>query len=322
MSVLDNTSVVISSNNATSPVRLSVILILLSSVIIILNLFAVIILVTNLGKRHSMTNFHVVSLAMTDTIVGVSIIPLLDTYMNSNKYFAYYDCLFRFIIFFASFVASMLHILGICVERALLSCGSININNKRCASFATIIVSWILAGLSVSVAFFHFQSVPSDLEVCSFDGLFRNKMINVIEYFGILFAVIQIPVLACMTVLLINVVNHMRQLKKNGVRNHNGSDVRICLTILVISSVFTICNSPLTIVFIINATWSNMTATRTVRGAVLVFAGLNSALNPVIYLFRIKEFRTSVIEITKVFRTVCRSKVAPTSSPVTDVQLA
>ena len=62
-----------------------------------------------------------------------------------------------------------------------------------------------------------------------------------------------------------------------------------------------------------------MTATRTVRGAALVFAGLNSALDPVIYLFWIKEFRTSVIEITKVFRTVCRSKVAPT---VTDVQLA
>jgi hypothetical protein len=175
-----------------------------------------------------------------------------------------------------------------------------------------------MAGLSVSVVFFYW-GVPSDLEVCSLDGLFLNKLINVIEYFGILFAVIQIPVLACMAVLLISVVNHVRQLKNNGVRNHNGSDVRICLTILVISSVFTLCNSPLTIVFILEATWSNMTATRTVRGAALVFAGLNSALDPVIYLFRIKEFRTSVIEITKVFRTVCRSKVAPT---VTDVQLA
>ena len=318
VSVFDNTSVTTSSKYATSPVMLSVILIALSSVIIILNLFAIIILVTNLAKRHSMKNFHIVSLAMTDTIVGVSIIPLLDTYINSNEYFAYYDCLFRFMIFFASFVASMLHILGICVERVLLVCGGITNNNKRCASIATIIVSWIMAGLSVSVVFFYW-GVPSDLEVCSLDGLFLNKLINVIEYFGILFAVIQIPVLACMAVLLISVVNHVRQLKNNGVRNHNGSDVRICLTILVISSVFTLCNSPLTIVFILEATWSNMTATRTVRGAALVFAGLNSALDPVIYLFRIKEFRTSVIEITKVFRTVCRSKVAPT---VTDVQLA
>lgn len=320
MSVFDNTSVTISSKNATSPVMLSVIAIALSSVIIILNLFAIIILVTNLAKRHSMKNVHIISLAMTDTIVGVSIIPLLDTYMNSNEYFAYYDCLFRVMIFVASFVASMLHILGIGVERALIVCGSITNNNKRRAAIATIIVSWIMAGLSVSVVFFYW-GVPSDLEVCSLDGLFLSKMINVIEYFGILFAVIQIPVLACMAVLLIIVVNHMRQVKNNGFRKHNGSEIRICLTILVISSVFTICNSPLTIVFILETTWSNMTATRTVRGAALLFAGLNSALNPVIYLFRIKEFRTSVIEITKVFRTICRSKVAPTSS-ITGVQLA
>ena len=143
VSVFDNTSVTTSSKNVTSPVMLSVILIALSSVIIILNLFAIIILLTNLAKRHSMKNFHIASLAMTDTIVGVSIIPLLDTYMNSSEYFTYYDCFFRFMIFFASFVASMLHILGICVERALLVCGGITNNNKRCGSIATIIVSWI-----------------------------------------------------------------------------------------------------------------------------------------------------------------------------------
>lgn len=80
VSVFDNTSVTISSKNATSPVMLSVILFALSSVIIILNLFAIIILVTNLAKRHSMNNFHIASLAMTDTIVGVSIIPLLDVH--------------------------------------------------------------------------------------------------------------------------------------------------------------------------------------------------------------------------------------------------
>lgn len=80
VSVFDNTSVTISSKNATSPVMLSVILFALSSVIIILNLFAIIILVTNLAKRHSMNNFHIASLAMTDTIVRVSIIPLLDVH--------------------------------------------------------------------------------------------------------------------------------------------------------------------------------------------------------------------------------------------------
>jgi hypothetical protein len=32
---------------------------------------------------------------------------------------------------------------------------------------------------------FFIGGVPSDLKVCSFDGLFLSKMINVIEYFGI-----------------------------------------------------------------------------------------------------------------------------------------
>lgn len=94
-----------------------------------------------------------------------------------------------------------------------------------------------------------------------------------------------------MTLLLVFLIQHQRKRDKLNVRKIKKSEIKLCITIGIITIFFFAVNSPLTVVYLLEGFYTDMPSSRLIRNSSYLFAGINSMINPFIYLFRIKYFR-------------------------------
>lgn len=264
-------------------------------VTITVNVPSIIMIIWILVRKEDFKNVHLLSSGITDMLVGVTAYLMSETYVQRTRTFQYFDCAIRFYLFSITFVASMLHVLGICLQRiSIVLMKQTEQQHQTSRKF----VEWIVITFSWTISFvvnlipFSLWVREVDIEYCSFDTVHygHEKQLNM--YLGSLYAILIFMVLMSMCILLRLVHTRVR---KDTVGS--GGDVAmkmICITVCIMATLFVITTSPLATVLLLHESYKNK---RAIRALVVLISLLNSAINPFVYLFRIKEHRNILKKI-------------------------
>ena len=276
-------------------------------VTLIANLPAILTVISITVRKENVKNLHICSVGITDAFVGVFAYLMGETYIHTDMQFSFFNCCFRYYMYSVTFVASMLHVLGICVQRLkILTSKPQPQQNQRIIEWVVIVTSWLTSAVINTIAFVLWTTDRYDMVVCSIDALVLGHELHFFYFIGSIYAIIISLVTAAMGILLRLIWIKRRILPGNawGLKN-----VKLCATIGIIGILFVVSTTPLTCV-LLNYEYLGENK-RTQRAMWVLFSLLNSLINPFVYLFRIKEFREN---FKNIFR--CRKFNTVTSAPI------
>lgn len=292
------------------PVIFKTVLYCFGTVTVFVNLPSIFIVIASLCRKQKLGFIHVLCLSFTDAFLGISWMVFTDT-LNGQE-IGYASCCARIIFLGTTFFASLFQVLAICIDRVFVVCmDATNLRIKRNKVSALIaVVSWILAVLVSTTSVLTNLTSYREYLKCSFDDMFGKYNRRVYAIIGIILGLLQVWVLISMGILLQFLLRYNFRVRQNATIQIKTSDVKLCVTTGLIAVLYLVCNSPVTIVYLKDGYFSEMTSSRFLRNFSFLFAGLNSALNPFIYLLRIRSFRSLLYENLKYFKP-CKTSVLP-----------
>jgi len=257
-------------------------------VTLIANVPAILTVIWITVRKENVKNLHLVSVGITDALVGVFAYLMGETYIHTDMQFSFYNSCFRYYMYSVTFVASMLHVLGICVQRLkILTSKPQPQQNQRIIEWVVIVTSWLTSAVVNTIGFVLWTTDRYDMAVCSIDALVLGHELHFYYFIGGIYAIIISLVTAAMGILLRLIIWIKRRILPGSA--WGPKDVKLCVTIGIIGILFVVSTTPLTCV-LLNYEYLGENK-RTQRAMWVLFSLLNSLINPFVYLFRIKEFR-------------------------------
>ena len=171
----------INSSNATFfslPVWLMILIISISTWILVTNGLVFFCLVTNRNALKNNVNVQLLSLCVTDVLVGIITIPcaLMPVMLVNSKY---ETCAFLIYMFFLAQCATLCHTLLICVNRLLTIKRKSNVKETNNATLKTICMQilaiWVGCLLYFGIHFFAFARFGETVKRCSTLYLFKDN---------------------------------------------------------------------------------------------------------------------------------------------------
>ncbi|CAG2198496.1 ADORA1 [Mytilus edulis] len=261
---------------------------------LILNVPALVMIFWIIVLKEKVNNFHLLSIGITDALVGTSAYLMAETYLYTDELFTYYDCWARYYMYCISFDASMLHLLGICAQRLKIVQRKTAVQtpqDHRKFAWVVILASWTLSLIINSIPFIIWTK-HHDLTICSLETLFSGYERMIFLYFGTVCAIITLLVVITMSIL-------SRLLWVLGERHHTNAwgykDRRLFVTVCIMAVLFFVTTSPLACVLLSYDFLGDNK--RSHRSACILISLLNSAINPIVYLYRVQEFRNILKKI-------------------------
>ncbi|CAC5421920.1 ADORA1 [Mytilus coruscus] len=258
---------------------------------IIVNVPAIVLIIWIIARKEKVKNCHLLSIGITDALVGLSAYLMAETYLYTDTIFSYYDCWTRYYMFCLSLFASMLHVLGICLQRLQIVLRKTAVQNHRNFAWLVIIASWTLSIIINSIPF-SIWTQDQDLTICSLDTLFSGYERMFSFYIGTAHGMITLLVVITMSIL-------SRLLWLLGERHPTNAwgekDRRLFVTVCIMAVVFLVTTTPLVCVLLSYDLLADNK--RSQRSACVLISLLNSAINPVVYLYRVHKFRNILRKI-------------------------
>lgn len=273
------------------PEFLRIICLILPIATVVLNIPAVLMVVLIILRKKSVKNVHLLSLGITDACIGISCYLMAETYLHTGKEFPFYDCWIRYFIFSIVYVASMLHVLGICVQRVIILSSNIQLIQYQENTFQwiVIIISWSLSFVLNSVPFVIMMSKARRFSICSIDSL-TFKMEHMFNfYMGTTYIFIQLFVIIVMGILFGLLLKNKTRRKRLLGKTLTQKDLKLCITVAIIAVIFLACTIPLS-ACLVGYDYLGSDKRKT-RAICTLFAVGNSAVNSAIYIFRVEEFQ-------------------------------
>ena len=319
-----------------------IILVLTSFIILTLNVPIVIILTTGKCLGRPIRNIHILSLSISDMLVGVNVIPIsviLKSIINEEPP-SYNECWSLMCLYLTCLLASFFHVLFICIDR----CCIIMIKNRTCTRktrmrfLVIVICSWICAIMCIMVPFVILKN-NKNIPYCSISTVFRpGDGITVLRIWSILISNGLLVVFgACIWMIKkivyvrINSVQPVDEIqnwntcsqsrptgkvtvinvkpmkieensavcssqgstnsKKQKISRSQSSAIKTIM-ILAISTI--VCIVPMNVMVFIEGWYDSSFFSTNCRHIIIYIASLHSAINPIIYAFRIYEVRASL----------------------------
>lgn len=257
-------------------------------VTILVNVPVIFLVITSTCFKKPVKNVHLLSVGITDMLVGIGGLLLADTYMDRRNNFSYYNCCIRYYCFSITFVASMLHVLGICGQRVSIvfrkDTPQQHERYRRLAEWLVIALSWIVSVL-VNVIPFGLWVTYREIDHCSFENVHDPNTSDISLYLGTLYCCIIVMVLMAMGILLFKIYCNGRF---NTNQTAGAQDDKMCVSILIMAFLFVVTTSPLAFILIIYGD------DRSRRSRAVLISLINSTINPFVYLYRIKEYRNKL----------------------------
>ncbi|XP_073729829.1 trace amine-associated receptor 13c-like [Misgurnus anguillicaudatus] len=270
---------------------------LLSVWTVILNLL-VLISIYHFKKLHTPTNMLILSLAVTDLLVGLIVMPLeAIRLIETCWYFGDTICRLFLIIMGLLLVTSLSNLVLIAVDRYVAVCHPLLYPQKITATRTIIIicVCWFYsAAYNISVLITTSQSKYTCYGECTFITTFAWRIVDVLLSFLfpctiIITLYLRIFYVAHQQVKVINsLMRSGKHLTEGSVRRK--SESKAALTLGIIVTVYLFCYIPF---FILSLT-PNTTMTSVIAYFMLWMLYINSGLNPLIYAIFYPWFRMSV----------------------------
>ena len=319
-----------------------IILVLTLFIILTLNVPIIIILTTRKCLGRPIRNIHILSLSISDMLVGVNVIPIsviLKSIINGEAP-SYNECWSRMCLYLTCLIASFFHVLFICIDR----CCIIMIKNRTCSRktrmrfLVTVICSWICAIMCIVVPFVILKN-NKHIPYCSISTVFRpGDGITVLRIWSILISngllvvfgaciwmikkIVYVRINSVQPVDEIqnwNACGQSRPTRKVTVINVKPmkieENIAVCSsqgstnskkqqisrsqtsaikTIMILAISTIVCIVPMNVMVFIEGWYDSSFFSINSRQVIIYIASLNSAINPIIYAFRIYEVRASL----------------------------
>ncbi|XP_076079923.1 uncharacterized protein LOC143050206 [Mytilus galloprovincialis] len=321
----------------------TIILVLTSFIILTLNVPIVVLLVAGKFLGKSIRNIHILSLSISDTLVGINVIPIsiiLKSIVQGNPP-SYQECWSRMCLYLTCLIASFFHVLFICLDR----CGTIlrkslsSKRNTRLRFCAMVLLSWICA---ITIIVVPFLVLKNDREIpyCSISTVFNPKQgAIVLRIWSLLFLhgfILAFAACVWMATKIISVgvkvvqppdttteftqttsnihiiqVAPMNDIhgeergssttQKSTSTTSNPRQIKISRsqksaikTISLLALSMMVCLVPMNIMILVEGFYGFSIFSSNQRHIIIYIASVNSAVNPIIYAFRIHEVRQTI----------------------------
>ncbi|XP_026022774.1 adenosine receptor A1-like isoform X2 [Maylandia zebra] len=269
------------------------------------NVLVVLVVYENRALRNA-TFCFIVSLAMADIAVGLLVIPLAIV-ISVGYYTQFYTCLFLSCLILMITQSSIFSLLAIAIDRYLRvkipTRYSIIVTNGR--AFVAICLSWILSFLTGLVPMIGWnnrdtanRSNASEI-CCQFTAVIR---MDYMVYFN--FFVCVAPPLLIMITLYVEIFRVIRkQLNRRAEATCDGDkyfrkELKLAKSLALVVFLFALCWLPIHIMNCVTLFCPN--CINPIASKVGIFMShVNSALNPLVYAFKMKHFRATLIQIIR-----------------------
>ncbi|XP_059185807.1 adenosine receptor A1 [Centropristis striata] len=285
------------------------------------NVLVVLVVCVNRALRDT-TFCFIVSLAVADIAVGVLVIPLaiiISLGLNTS----FYTCLFLSCLLLIITQSSILSLLAIAIDRYL----RVKIPTRYCTivtqnrAYVAVCLCWILSFLTGLVPMIGWNnhdvlgnlSSSSDI-VCEFTTVMRMDYMVYFNFFG--WVVVPLTVMIALYAEIFRVIR--RQLNKRAEATSDGDryyrkELRLAKSLALVVFLFAVCWLPIHIMNCINFFCPKCSIPKVAMYIGIFMSHVNSALNPMVYAFRIKRFRVTLIQIFR--RCMLCKPTEPTSCP-------
>ncbi|KAM3602079.1 uncharacterized protein V6R79_023957 [Siganus canaliculatus] len=280
------------------------------------------------------TNYFLVSLAVADILVGCLAIPFAIT-ISLGIFLDFYGCLFLACFVLVLTQSSIFSLLAIAIDRYLAVKIPLRYNELMTGKTAREIIAilWILSFVIGLIPFFgwnqKYQKCTSNssmatnstnsglvedprgggdfIQSCELQCYFESVVdMKYMVYFN--FFVCVLPPLLIMLGIYLKIFTvarkQLRQIELkcvgNGDSHHHGllqKEIRAAKSLSIIVGLFAICWLPVHIVNCLTLFYSDLVKPEYVTYVAIILSHANSAVNPIIYAYRIQDFRNTFRKI-------------------------
>ncbi|KAM4613285.1 adenosine receptor A1 [Polymixia lowei] len=267
-----------------------------------------VVLVVSVNRALRDTTFcFIVSLAVADIAVGALVIPLaviISLGLNTQ----FYTCLFLSCLLLIITQSSILSLLAIAIDRYL----RVKIPTKYCIivtqnrAWVAVCLCWILSFLTglVPMIGWHNHDARGNLSssadiVCKFTSVMSMDYMVYFNFFG--WVVVPLTIMIALYAEIFRVIR--RQLNRRAeatcdAARYYQKELRLAKSLALVVFLFALCWLPLHIMNCITFFRPDCNVPKFAMYAGIFMSHVNSALNPMVYAFRIKRFRVTLIQIT------------------------
>uniref|UniRef100_A0A672ZHF6 Adenosine A3 receptor n=1 Tax=Sphaeramia orbicularis TaxID=375764 RepID=A0A672ZHF6_9TELE len=271
------------------------------------NVLVVLVVCVNRALRNT-TFCFIVSLAVADIAVGLLVIPLAII-ISLGFSTQFYTCLFLSCLLLIITQSSILSLLAIAIDRYLrvkIPTKYTTIVTQRRA-WVAVCLCWILAFLTGLVPMIGWNnrdaqgnlSSSSDI-VCQFTTVMRMDYMVYFNFFG--WVVVPLTIMISLYAEIFRVIR--RQLNQRAEATCDGDryyqkELKLAKSLALVVFLFAVCWLPIHIMNCITFFSPQCQIPKFAMYAGIFMSHVNSALNPMVYAFRIKRFRLIHIELEK-----------------------
>ncbi|KAM7423036.1 hypothetical protein PAMA_010867 [Pampus argenteus] len=270
------------------------------------NVLVVLVVCVNRALRNT-TFCFIVSLAVADIAVGVLVIPLaIIISLGLNTQF--YTCLFLSCLLLIITQSSILSLLAIAIDRYLRvkipTRYSTIVTQRR--AYVAVCLCWILSFLTGLVPMIGWNNhdaqrnlSSSNNIVCRFTTVMRMDYMVYFNFFG--WVVVPLSIMITLYGEIFRVIR--RQLNRRAEATCDGEryyrkELKLAKSLSLVVFLFAVCWLPIHIMNCITFFCSDCCIPKFAMYVGIFMSHVNSALNPLVYAFRIEGFRVTLIKIT------------------------
>nr|XP_055069530.1 adenosine receptor A1 [Misgurnus anguillicaudatus] len=294
----------------------------IESTIALASVLGNVLVVLVVSMNHAMrdpTFCFIVSLALADISVGVLVIPLAVV-ISLGLMTPFYTCLFISCVLVMITQSSILSLLAIAIDRFL--------RVKIPTRYSTVVTqrrAWVAVGLCWTLSFlaglvpmtgWH-RTPPGNISVDLMECQFTNVMcLNYMVYFNFFgWVVAPLTIMISLYAEIFRII--CRQLNRRAEATSDSSryyrkELKLAKSLALVLFLFAFCWLPLHIMNCIVFFCPTCTVPRTAFYVGIFMSHGNSALNPLVYAFRIQRFRETLIQIIHRFILCKISSTSPT----------
>ncbi|KAI9548940.1 hypothetical protein NQZ68_003474 [Dissostichus eleginoides] len=272
------------------------------------NVLVVLAVCVNRALRNT-TFCFIVSLAVADIAVGVLVIPLaIIISLGFNTQFC--TCLFLSCLLLIITQSSILSLLAIAIDRYLrvkIPTRYTTIVTQRRACVA-VCLCWILSfltGLVPMLGWNNLDNLEGNLTisseiVCEFTAVMRMDYMVYFNFFG--WVVVPLSIMIALYAEIFRVIR--RQLNRRAeatcdAERYFRKELKLAKSLALVVFLFAVCWLPIHIMNCIDFFCPECSIPKFAMYVGIFMSHVNSALNPMVYAFRIKVFRLTLIKITR-----------------------
>ncbi|XP_069106415.1 5-hydroxytryptamine receptor 7-like [Argopecten irradians] len=197
-----------------APMWIRVGVVVVGGATVLVNIPAIIAVIFTKLRNTETRNLHLLILGLTDLLVGLSLFPILITFINPNSKISHTSCFLRIYCFTFIYFTSLGQTCVICIDRAfLLARPSWIYTSKYARRYFKMLSGMLLfTFLSTTLIYFILGFPKSHKVSCKLESIFCENM----DYFstsaGFVATSIQCVIVICCIIIIIVLQRHRRKL--------------------------------------------------------------------------------------------------------------